>query len=524
MSMQSLSKQLFFIISYAIFLCGGCTSAPTQRQASQPIPITPSPVIVNGNTPTALEAAISPLPLPTATLPTLLDPLLIPAGIDHMPTLTHDLLFVNQQGVQYWNHQTNQINLLIAPTLGRGPTGAQMVDRQAGPGLPIGTISALSVSRSGEKIAYVRYTGSGNGQDYYQIDLYDRTTEETITLVHEVTRLFDMALSPDGEWVAYAVQDAGPVAHKTTGLAAPLQLPNRGDGPQSAKVWVVQTNGSTQPNQVGLCHGPVSPDVSLQCTRKIIWSTDNQLAWSDAEGLWIAMPTSDSANLILQHETGAPSSIKAYTPLVWSPSGHDLLIGIGHYEGGSQAVMDIATKRVEEVSNSFEYTKPGVRLRWMADDRIVLARPGDPDEKSSPTIEIWSITDGEEALLHQERSAAIPVSAQGVPTAPFQFIDGRIGFAVLHSHPQYTLDRGLFIWDQEQIQHVADLPRSAENPVEPGIARLSGDLYWAPDGAGAILQDLELGTLVYVPTDGTPLYDLKPLTGDYVWGITWLPN
>ncbi|MCE7986322.1 MAG: hypothetical protein DYG89_34545 [Caldilinea sp. CFX5] len=451
-------------------------------------------------------------------------PVILPASASQLPTLSQDLLFVNQRGVQYWNHTTNQISTIIAPTLGESPGAIPIVARQAGPGLPIGTITDLSASNDGQKIAFVRYTGVVDGQEQYRIDLYERATAQTTIVVPTVTRLFDIALSADGAWVAYLVQAIEQTAHKASGLAAPIPAPHLGDGPPSATVWVVRTNGLTQSNQVGLCGAPVSPDVTVQCMRRLLWSANNQLAWADSAGLWVAATDANSATLLASNTFAPPTSIKAYTPWVWSPSGRYLFTWVNHYEGGSQAVIDSKTNHVAEVANSFEYVNPGLRLTWLPDDRIALVRPGSLYDNVMPTLEFWSLRDDVDLQIHLDLSVTIPVTIESIPIAPFAFSNGGIGFAVLNSHQESHQERGVFVWDQEQIRRVNALPLSAENPAMPGLARLSGELYWSSDGTGAILQDFDFGYLLYVPTDGTPLYDLRSVIGDYVWGITWLPQ
>ncbi len=463
-------------------------------------------------------------PIPPVRVNVAAPPVIIPATDNQLPTLSQDLIFVNQDGVQYWNHTTNQINTIIAPTLGEAPSIVQIVERQAGPGLPIGTITALSATNAGQKIAFVRYTGVVDGQEQYRIDLYDRATAQTIIVVPLVTRLFDMALSVNGEWVAYLVQATEQTAHKASGLAAPIPAPHLGDGPPSATVWVVRTNGLAQSNQVGLCGAPVSSDVTVQCMRRLLWSANDQLAWADSAGLWMAATDANSATLLAPNTIVPPTSIKAYTPWAWSPSGRYLFTWINHYEGGSQAVVDSRSNHVAEVANSFEYVNPGLRLTWLPNDRVALVRPGSLYDKVMPTLEFWSLRDDTDLHLRLDLSVTIPVTIESIPTAPFAFSNGSIGFAVLNSHQESHQERGLFVWDQEQIRRVNTLPLSAENPAMPGLARLSGELYWSSDGTGAILQDFDFGYLLYVPTDGTSLYDLRPLMGDSVWGITWLPQ
>lgn len=444
---------------------------------------------------TESNASLSPLPTASPTLaPT---PIIMPATAEQRPTFSQDLLFVNAQGVQYWNHRTNQIDTLAAPTLDSRPPVASIIDQQAKSGLPIGAITNLSVSATGEKIAFARYTGVMNGQDQYRIDLYDRSSTKTVTLVSAITWLFDLQLSTDGTWVAYLAQDT---------------------------IWAVPTDGLSQPRPIGFCRGPLFPEVNLQCVRQLIQSQDNQLAWADAEGLWVAPMDENSVQLIAPNATILPVSIKVYTPWAWSPSGQYLSTWLGHYEGSSQAIINSKTKHVVEVANSFEYINPGVRLTWLADDRVALVRPAPLYGKTKPTLEFWSLGDGSKLQLHLDRSVTIPVASDSVPIEPFQFTNGNLGFAVLNSHPESQSDRGLFLWDQQQIRRVNALPVSTDNPALSGIARLSGQLYWLADGTGALLQELDIGYLLYIPMDGTPLYDLKPLMGNYVWGISWLPN
>ena len=76
-------------------------------------------------------------------------------------------------------------------------------------------------------------------------------------------------------------------------------------------------------------------------------------------------------------------------------------------------------------------------------------------------------------------------------------------------------ERGLYFVDLDELvpYKVNSLPLAGriQDPVEDvDKIHFGVRIDWAPDASGAIFQDQYQATTLYVPTDGSELYDLRP--------------
>jgi len=151
-----------------------------------PPTLTPWPTITPGPSPTPSPSQ-TPLPTETATaLPTIVPPIQTVTA-DHLPTLEHDLLFLNEGRLMHWDHITSHIETLVGPET----TGEQSM---------VGVITKFMISDNGQIVALEQMTGSSGSA--YQIQLLDLNTRRAMSLYQGISSglgVLGMAFSPDGE-------------------------------------------------------------------------------------------------------------------------------------------------------------------------------------------------------------------------------------------------------------------------------------------------------------------------------------
>jgi LysM domain len=474
-------------------------SDPT-RIYTPPPTITPYPTFI----PTPLPTIIPPIQSVTA---------------DHLPQISRDLLFINNGRLELWNHLTGQIEVLVGPETSSVLSLVQPVALMAGPGAPAGSVNGFSASNDGTKIALHRVITFTT----YEIAFFDLGTRQ-LTPVYQGgsqgSNLLGMSISPDGQWIAYIPQDSSSSQdhRKPLGLAAPALYPSAGGGVRSGTVYVVRTGKLDQPMSIGVCGTATTKEYDWGCDG-LLWAPDSHsIAWSDGRGIWLAQ-LGHEARQLTTNSLSMPNDEGqgVYYARTWSPSGRFILMSIGHWEGSSQGILDTITRHVLVIPRSGEYVIPGPRLAWMNDDRlfVVWPKPEGAIEATS-AAEIWHIDSANVTLI---RDSSIPLSIQrdNFPMAPMQLEDGRVVFAVLNMDNANYLDRGLYVFDPN------DLSIQKTNGLPPfGGATFGIEISWSPDGAGAVVHDLDSGQLLFVLTDGTPLYNLQSAITGYACCFAWI--
>ncbi len=493
-----------------IYQLNGLTPSSLLRIGQELIIIDPTATLVLLPTPT-------PPPSPTPTsLPTIIPPIQS-ASADQLPHLTRDLLFVRNDELMLWHHDTNQFEVLAGPPTGGDSSSIQPVSLRLGPGAPVGSVTGFSVSDDGRKIAYTQFGGVINSVETYTVTLLDLDTRHTVVLLRDgIEQPLDWnSISPDGQGYAYLAAESLSTSSRHAGLAA-LPL---GGGRQAATIKVIRIAAPDQPIQIGRCTDESTQEVRLPC-RGFLWSPDSRaIAWADGRGIWMAKLGGQPRQLATSTLTmpgGDPHGI--YSLSQWSPSGRYLLIHISHYEGGTTGVLDAQTGSISTVLNSFEYAYPGPNFVWLNDDRLLVARPAVAFGGTTPSIEIWRF-DTANPLTYTQ-SSVMPVGAGNFPAIPVVLEDGRIGLVLMNTSNSNYTDRGVYFVD------VNDLSSHKVNGIPP-LGRADDLVFpvtavWSPDGSGVIIQDWERNLLLYVPTDGTSPYDLRPVMGDNVCCFTWL--
>jgi len=451
-----------------------------QSQSPPSLPAQASPTrLVIESTPTRPAASTPTAPPSTALV-------VKPLNISQLPSIPHDLLFLDQGNLMRWNHTTGQLETLSSNA----------------------TCYWVSTDRRTVILE------SAKGGDIYEIALLDLASGRKTSLVETASRIIDLAISPDGQWVAYIQTESLPDEwHCRPDLVAFGIYPFSGPYPAtifSLRVSVLQGNASESPVEIGYC----KKGETLGFCGRILWSPDSRsILWSDAEGVWSFELGASQARLIIPQTVNQPDYFdnRVYYPWRWSPLGRYVLTTFQIFEGFTQVVLDTQTGKVAELPGTFTYGYPGSKPVWMADGRLFTIRPPLPSEYTDfppAAIEIWRVDPQQPGMLVLENSLVLGVFWEQIPTGdPAQLADGRLAFAILSRESGDDPARGLYFADPDNLapRKVNGLPASLSEAFwsETGIV-------WSPDGHGAILQDWsEYPMLLYVPTDRSKVYDLS---------------
>ena len=181
-------------------------------------------------------------------------------------------------------------------------------------------------------------------------------------------------------------------------------------------------------------------------------------------------------------------------------------------------MIDTQTSKVSEVPDTLDYPRPGPQVAWMQDGRLFTIRPSSVPSRTLPSGEIWRVDSTHGLMLSRDAAFSITVGLENFPIAPTQLADGRLAFALLNADAINNAERGLyFVEVGNLVSHkVNGLPptgKAAEYANDADRFIFNADVIWSPDGAGAIFDDRYRNVLLYVPTNGRPLYDLRPILG-----------
>ncbi len=482
------------------------TSTPTTSHTLTPTS-TRGPVLIPPPTRTPTPSST---PTPTSTpVPTIVPPIQL-ASADALPPIPRDLLFINAMGLMRWNHQTRQIEPVI--------TASETYS------VP----TTFSISADGRRLALARRTRARFYND--QIALLDLRTGQLAPLAqfeasetgYGTTELFQMAISPDGNWVGYIRRGTFPVSsNRVDEQTEPIFTQDQDKIPPAGVLYVMRADMPDRRFELGYCAAERLVGFGSFGCQGFIWGADSRsIAWSDGRGLWAAELGRASASQVVP-SVGA-REIGAWQLHAWSPQGRYVLGRIAQRETAALAVVDTHPQFMATFTDTVPSIQAGMAAAWLQDGRLFLVRPGDRRSGAKPAGEIWSVTTGRNAYLGTEvqltRLAYFPIDVDpaNVPVAPAQLTDGRLVFALLNASATNYVERGLYVVNPTELKphKFNGLPPAYDNIPQAKI-------FWSPDGAGAIVQG-PLGAVLYAPSDGSALYDLTTVVGSNACCFTWI--
>ncbi|NKQ35278.1 MAG: hypothetical protein HF973_06615 [Chloroflexi bacterium] len=449
--------------------------------------VTPTPTLAPTNTPT---------PTPEATAVT--DPPTQAVTLAPLPATGRDLLFLADGAFRRWNHNTRQIETILP-----GPDPASRI-RNEETRLPnfVGDITHYVVSADGKRAVLARLKaaeligeldGPNMPQQSYELLFIDMISREVWTLVPQIDNLRGLAFSADAQQLAFV----------GTGLDG--TKPPAPEEPLPDKLFVLPTGGGNPGpiRQIRVCE-PTCTGLS--------WHPDNNLlAFGDEAALWLFNLAASEPEMWLPNPAGDTA---VYTPVDWARNGRYLMLWKGGPAGGSRLVLDVPTRQLADVPNTFAAAEPfPVQTMSLPDDRLYVLRSISLEGVLMPTAELWRIQP-ENGVVSREEWATL--SDQPLGAGGQQYLeDGR--FAYVLFAPDANPSAGTYI-----LKGMAETPQRV-NAVPP-VTYAPGGQYalWAADGSGALIVSGE--RVYYAPVSGEALYEVTAVLGSAAGQFHWQPE
>lgn len=474
----------------------GVSPTPPENQTQLPASV-PSPfrTVLSPTIPATLASSITPTltgPAPHLQAAVTPSPTSAPT---QLPLQASSLLFLDGSQLKQWTPVTQEVASLSSE------------------------VASYSVNASGRKIALLQRKGiTANGVEQFSLALLDLETGKTISLLEKTPRLYKVTISPDGQWIAYALRDDG--------------------GP----ILAIPTAGSAEPAEIGGC----IIEETWECLGPFTWLLDSRsVVWSDSRGIWLGRPGQNNPLQVTKDRVeitdprGQKSEIRASfeSPLP-SPDGRYLLAWIHSLPSGVRwlGLVDTWSGLVEEApelaspematptpgpSGGGNPVQPAARAIWTRAGELLAAHPGNSAQGEIPSLDFWAILPTHAGLLVQQR--AFPLPADSLPALPensapgssyipawlSQVTDDLFSLGVRSPGPEvspilFTFDARFGLWKKITI-----LPYDTESVA------------WSPDASGALVLGWH-DQILFAPADGSSLVDLRPELGEACC-FTWLP-
>lgn len=477
---------------------GGATLVPGVAPSVTPegeTAVSPTPTLAPTNTPTPTPAATAVTNPPTQAV-----------TAAPLPATGRDLLFLADGAFRQWNHNTRQIETILP-----GPDPAARIP-DAENRLPhfVGDITDFAMSADGKRAVVARLTAAEllgepeSGailQQSYELLFIDMISREVWTLAPQVDNLSGLVLSADAQQLAFA----------GTGLDG--AKPAAPEEPLPDKLYVLAPGGGN-PGPIRQIHA-----CEQSCTG-LAWHPDNNLlAFADRAALWLfnlaaSAPEVLLPNVVVEPGQGDVSQNALYAPIDWARNGRYLMLWQEGREGGSRVVLDVPTRQLADVPNTFTSAEPfPVQTMWLPDDRLYVLRSLSLEGALTPTAELWRIQP-ENGVVSREEWATL--SDQPLGAGGQQYLeDGR--FAYVLFAPEANPAAGTYI-----LKGMAETPQRV-NAVPPVTFAPGGQhALWAADGSGAIVVSGE--RVYYAPTEGEALFEVTAVLGSNPAQFQWQPE
>jgi len=439
---------------------------------TQPIHQTESPISTSKQSTTRLVVTAS---IPTSTLtPT-------STSNNHPNVVASDLLFISDNRLIRWDHITHYGVVLAEDVI------------------------EYSVSENGKNVALLRSRGiTANGKELFDVDLLNLKTKQKHPFLSEIPGIKGVALSPDGNWLAFFQTDLKQVRG--------VQLSN----PESIiTLGVIDTFDD-------------------HCTSPL-WSPDSQsVLWCDQEKIWVDHVNINKKELLADRKVqildpkSQPIDVNAtFGDIRWSPAGRFALVRV-FPEGTNvqwQAVLDTRTKRMVQILDSFCENDQDTSLTWLQNGDLAVVGSAKGQTDIPPAIKIWRVIPTNTEMLVSKLRISIDLKLFVDHPLLKEFLnkkDSRIEVESLQ--PIATSHLFIGARDIVKIQSWAILDLNLDNGTITPVLTLLSDIVgviWSPEGNGLITQSLN-GQVQYISIAAGETFELTPYSNTKINMFTWL--
>lgn len=439
--------------------------SPEQVITPTPVLSTPLPTYAhnrsNESTPSPLASS------PSAAPTTQPEPTKSQATPTIVPLFSSDLLYLSDEKLMRWDYVTNYSVVLVD----------KVID--------------YSLRPDGKQIALLRTRKiTANGKEIRDLDLFDLDSKQITRLVNQTSRLSSLAISPDGNWLAYVDLDEG------------------------QKIYAISIESPNQRIALGVCQ--LEED---QTYTDLFWSPDStSILWSDSQGLWITGRERPSPRLIhnnrisITDPQGDQTEIKInISPIAWSPHGRFILTNIVTQSGFHwHAIMDSKQNRLVDVPASSDQNTKVLAVEWLENGKLLeLTGSMTNDQITSPVLgHIWQIMPTREDLMVLERVFPVSTPSANIDDTNANPISGKIdktGFPEPTNHDysgivigEESFQPDLFIFDW------ADLTLRKLTELSIKVNKL----VWSPDKNGVLIIGAN-GDILFLPFENSLPIDIS---------------
>lgn len=451
----------------------GAGGAPAAGQApASALPgATPTPPYLLPLTDTLEAQASAVPPLPEAQVQ--------PAGEELLQKLAFDLLFQTGDGLFRWSHLRRQVE----PLLQLLPDGSS-----AGvyPGTPVEFITDGQQRRA---VVLVDRRVTANGVSLYDLILIDFERAVVQLIQRETRRVQLLSFSPDGRWLAAAGDSstARLLLYPLDDLSAPV----------------------TQIYELGSCSG------SPRCAELAWQANEDTLAWTNADGVWIASAPAWEAELVqparlpmVDRDGSTRDAQVVFGWLSWSPFGRYLQVEVSQPQAGARwlVLVDTRARTTAEIPNTLLPPGSTINAAWLPDGRLFTIYLEAGDGAQASRYNLWRVFPTRSGLLAQDTSQQVLLPAD------------------LYGNLVLIGSRYMLLSSQGQAEKSGLLARLDLAYGQPNwLVSIPAQLLaidWAPDGSGVLLQTPGTGWL-YARAGEDILYTLSGVLGDGLERIIW---
>jgi Tol biopolymer transport system component len=437
----------------------------------------PTPYTITETQPAANPPEITAIPVEANSLATEVPT----TTVTSIPHFSSDLLFLSEHRLGRWNDVSNELTLVAA------------------------NVISFASSKNGNKIALLRSRDLANQNgNLFNLDVMDLETNRTSTILPDIQEIFQLAISPDGQWIAYTSQERG------------------------GSIFLLSTEEGASPQKLGNCS---QSDHTMDCDNGPLWALDSRsLAWSDEQGVWVYTLDNDETVLAIPGKLdvsdpkGELSHVQvSFSQMSWSPQGRYLTAMVS--PNGSdvhwQAILDALTGRAGEVPDTYTQALTSSVLNWLPDGVLCQIRSSDHQHNQGPAARLWRVLPTRDNLLLELNS--FPLQSNDFPSVANNLPNLNDVPAWLESIDDRLISFALFLPEQAQpgVLFTMELKYGAVEKINelPDDTQM---ILWAPDHVGTLVHSQE-GNIIFIPRDGSAPKNLSSSLGSDAKDFRWLP-